>query len=398
MYEIDGFIGSLRVAPDGQHVAFFEYHGGTATVVVLDREGNRSSLENSWGVTSGGLAWSPDGEEIWFTATADYSPAKLWAFRPGGPLRLVLALPGGMRLQDIAPDGRVLLTLLNFSISLHGGEMSSADTRDLSWFGWSNAGDLSADGTNVLFADLPSEGPDEGFSWFIRPLTGELAVQLTSARTDPLHYFGGKLSPDGRFAAFPTRDNRSFLVEPVGAGVPSSVSMPPDVRYWSSLNWLPDSQGLIFVGSREGEENRQIIEQLLDGSPPKFLHLTNEPYVILSPDGLWTAGRIDETTVRIVSSTGNDQREVKADAPVGRLIRWNTDGTALFFYRQGEVPGGLYRIDLDTGHVTLLRRLMPPNPAGVWRISPVVVSAEGRSFAYSASRWMSDLYLFEGLH
>jgi serine/threonine protein kinase len=398
LYEVDGEIGSLRVAPDGQHVAFFEYHPGKATLVVLDREGNRSSLENPWWVISGGLAWSRNGEEVWFTATNDFSPAKLWAFRPGKPLRLVLDLPGGMRLQDIAPDGRVLLTLLNFSISLHGGEVSSPDTRDLSWFGWSYAGDLSTDGRQLLFADLSSESPEGEFSWFLRPLTGGPAIQLTSTSPKQLHYYGGKLSPDGRFAAFPSQDNRSLQVEPVGAGAPSSINLPDSVRFFSSLAWLPDGQRLMFIGSREGEEGRQVFEQPLDGSPPRFLHPTSEPYVVLSPDGLWTAGRIDETTLRIMSFEGDDQREVEADAPLGRLIDWSADGSALFFYRQGEVPGGIYRIDLEAGHVTFVKRLMPPNPAGVWRISPVLVTPDGRHFAYSASRWMSDLYLFEGLH
>ena len=398
LYEVDGEIGSLRVAPDGQRVAFFEYHGGTANVIVLDREGNRFGPENTWGVISGGLAWSPDGEEIWFTATTDYSPAKLWALRPGGSVRLVLALPGGMRLQDISPDGRVLLTLLNFSISLYGGETSSADSRELSWFGWSYAGDLSADGRQLLFADLTSESPEGDFTWFLRPLTGEPAVQLTSTSPKQLHYYGGKLAPDGRFAAFPTRDNRTLQIEPVGAGTPSSINLPGGVLFWSSLDWLPDGRGLVFIGSREGEEKRQIFEQLLDGSPPRVLHPASEPYVVLSPDGSWTASWIDSNRLRIVSYSGDDEREIDADAPLGRLIRWSADGSAVFFYRQGEVPGGIYRIDLDTGHVTLLRRLMPPNPAGVWRISPVLVSADGSYYAYSASRWMSDLYLFEGLH
>jgi len=398
LYEVDGQIGSLRVAPDGQRVAFFEYHPGTATLVVLDREGNRSSLENPWWVISGGLAWSRNGEEVWFTATNDFSPAKLWAYRPGKPLRLVLALPGGMRLQDIAPDGRVLLTLLNFSISLHGGEVSTPDTRDLSWFGWSYAGDLSTDGRQLLFADLSSESPEGEFSWFLRPLTGGPAIQLTSTSPKQLHYYGGKLSPDGRFAAFPSQDNRSLQVEPVGAGAPSSINLPDGVRFFSSLAWLPDGQRLMFIGSREGEEGRQVFEQPLDGSPPRVLHPTSEPYVALSPDGLWTASRVDETTVRIMSFEGDDQREVAADAPLGRLIDWTADGSALFFYRQGEVPGAISRLDLGTGNVSLVKRLMPPNPAGVWRISPVLVTPDGRHYAYSASRWMSDLYVFQGLH
>jgi hypothetical protein len=396
VYHTDRTIGSLRVSPDGRHVAFFEYGGG-ANVVILDRSGNRTSLEESWGVTSGGLAWSPDGKEVWFSATADWSPAKLWALRPGASPRLVLALPGGIRLQDIAADGRVLLTLWNYRISLHGGEMSSPDTRDLSWFGWSFAGDLSGDGKNVLFSDLMSEGPGESNCWLFRPLNGEPAVLLASSGSERLSYFGAKLSPDDRFAAIPSDDGRSFRIEAVGTGEPRSISLPAGVRFSYSLAWLPDGRGLIFIGSRDGGDDREVFELLLDGSPPRALRKAIESELVLSSDGSWTAGRLDDFRLRLVRGSGEEERELQVDAPLGRLIRWSDDGSSLFFYRQGEVPGAIYRVELDTAHVSLVRQLMPPNPAGVWRIHPVVMSADGRHYAYSASRWMSDLYVFEGL-
>ena len=40
---------------------------------------------------------------------------------------------------------------------------------------------------------------------------------------------------------------------------------------------------------------------------------------------------------------------------------------------------------------------MPPDPAAVWRIHPVVVSADGRHYAYSAIQNLSDLYVYTGL-
>ena len=83
-------------------------------------------------------------------------------------------------------------------------------------------------------------------------------------------------------------------------------------------------------------------------------------------------------------------------APKGLLARYmniDVDGWVPL-----GVPGGIYRFDLESGHVSLLKPLMPPNPAGVWRISPVLVTPDRRHYAYSASRWMSNLYVFEGLH
>jgi hypothetical protein len=390
-------IGSLRISPDGRRAAYFEYHGDDANLVVVDRSGRTQRLGDPWKVMSGGIAWSPDGEEVWFTASADWSPARLWAVRPGGLPRLVLDLPGGIRLQDIAADGRVLLTLWNFRISMHGGEMSSPETHDLTWFGFSVAGDLSADGASILFSDLRSQRQDEDPSWFLRPLTGGPAVDLASAGPQAFDFFGGTLSPDGRLAAIPTSEYHAVRIVPVGTGEAVTIPLPTGVHSWGSLAWLPESRGLIFLVASEDGEGRQLFELRLDGSPPRSLRTAIEQEIVLSTDGTRTAGRIDDTHLRIARFSGEDEREIDADAPLGRLIRWSADGSGVDFYRQGEVPGAIYRIDLKTGHVSLVRRLMPPDPAGVWRIHPVVMSADGRCYAYSASRWLSDLYVFEGL-
>jgi hypothetical protein len=40
---------------------------------------------------------------------------------------------------------------------------------------------------------------------------------------------------------------------------------------------------------------------------------------------------------------------------------------------------------------------MPPDPAAVWRVYPVVMSADGRHYAYSATQNLSDLYVYTGL-
>ena len=398
VYHADARLGSVRVSPDGRRVAFFKYGADFATMIVLDRSKHLSVLHTKWRLWSGGAAWSPDGREIWFTATTDWSPAKLWALRPGGSPRVVLALPGGLRLHDIASDGRVLLALWNNRISMHGGEMSSPGVRDLSWFGWSFTSDLSADGKWLLFSDLRSEDPGASTWWFVRPLDGGAPVQLASAGSKWVQFSGASLSPDGRAAAIPSTHRDAFRIEPVGAGEATTISLPAGVRYSRSLAWLPDGRGLIFIGSAQADEGEEVFEQRLDGSPLHALRKAAESDLVLSGDGSWTAGRVGKSRLRFVRGSGADEREVEADAPLGRLLGWSPGGTAVFFYRQGEIPAGIYRIDVDTGHVSLAHRLMPPDPAGVWRIHPVALSSDGRHYAYSASRLMSDLYVFEGLH
>ena len=53
----------VRVAPDGQRLALIDGH----SIVVLDRSGRKKTLSSGWAAVIR-LAWSPSGDEVWFTA------------------------------------------------------------------------------------------------------------------------------------------------------------------------------------------------------------------------------------------------------------------------------------------------------------------------------------------
>jgi len=62
-----------------------------------------------------------------------------------------------------------------------------------------------------------------------------------------------------------------------------------------------------------------------------------------------------------------------------------------------EVPAKVTRVDLATGRRDPWMEIMPSDPAGVQSIPDVKFSADGKSYAYSAVRLMSDLYVVGGL-
>ena len=72
LYETSGgWISYPRVSPKGDFVAFMDHpnqgdDGGS--VAVVDLAGKSKRLTRDWYGTQG-LAWSPDGKEIWFTAS-----------------------------------------------------------------------------------------------------------------------------------------------------------------------------------------------------------------------------------------------------------------------------------------------------------------------------------------
>ncbi len=93
------------------YIAFFDHpnqgdDGGT--VAVVDMSGNKKTLTREWYGTQG-LAWTPDGHEVWFTASELGLFHYISAVTLNKQLRLVTRVPGSLVLFDIWKDGHVLL-------------------------------------------------------------------------------------------------------------------------------------------------------------------------------------------------------------------------------------------------------------------------------------------------
>jgi hypothetical protein len=78
-------------------------------------------------------------------------------------------------------------------------------------------------------------------------------------------------------------------------------------------------------------------------------------------------------------------------------VAWSADGLSLYIYRGGELPAKVYRLEIATGRRTLWKQLMPPDPAGVEYVGPILPAPDGKAYAYGYRRLLSDLYLVEGL-
>jgi eukaryotic-like serine/threonine-protein kinase len=87
-----GWFGRPRFSPGGNTIAF-ENHpiagNDDGELDLVDLSGKRTVLFESPSLE--GLAWSPDGKEIWFAATKNNGWADtIYAIKPGGKARVVL--------------------------------------------------------------------------------------------------------------------------------------------------------------------------------------------------------------------------------------------------------------------------------------------------------------------
>jgi hypothetical protein len=61
------------------------------------------------------------------------------------------------------------------------------------------------------------------------------------------------------------------------------------------------------------------------------------------------------------------------------------------------VPAHVYQLDIASGRRELWKTLIPSDSAGVYSIFEFQVTPDGRAYAYSYMRLLSQLYLAKGL-
>ena len=139
-----------------------------------------------------GLAWSPDGTEVWFTAARSRFARSIRCLASPARSACAPGSRGTSRCGTSRGDGRVLVTHDTIrdgdARSPAGrGEGAGAHLARLTRFR-----PLSADGKTMLFTES-GEGGGPGYSVYIRKTDGSPPVRLGEG-------FGQALSPDGKWA------------------------------------------------------------------------------------------------------------------------------------------------------------------------------------------------------
>ena len=94
---------------------------------------------------------------------------------------------------------------------------------------------------------------------------------------------------------------------------------------------------------------------------------------------------------------GGEKRLVKGMLPTDYLWRnWSEDGRFVYAWNPFELPFRVFRIELATGRREPWKTIMPQDPAGIWS-ADLMLTPDGKSYAYNCKRLLGDLYLVEGL-
>ncbi|HJQ39595.1 MAG TPA: protein kinase [Thermoanaerobaculia bacterium] len=373
----------VRPSRDGSRYAIAR---GDA-VGVLDERWKLTMLSSGWSSLHG-MAWSPDGKEIWFTAAKSGSERALWAVDMDGDVRLLARAAGALSIKDVAADGRTLVARHDRNSRV---EISSATgTKDLSWLDFASLADVSRDGHKVLFTE-EGEGGGERNSVYLRDVDGSPAVRLGDGSALAL-------SNDGAWAAtvLPNEPQRLILL-PTGVGEPRVLPRVP-IQH-TIVRWLPDGKRFMVSGAEPGKPFRTWVEDL-EGHI-RAVTPENQWSAVLSADGRYCYSVPRRGVVTMYPIDGGPVQEIRG-IPEQRLVTSaSADGRYLFLAtRVGSrtEPFRVERFEIATGKIEPWRELKIADPVGAQAIANIEVSGDGGVIAYTYRRFRTDLYLVEGLH
>ncbi len=387
LYVTASQLGCPRISPDGKQIAFSEYPGrGDAYIKAIDLNGNVRTLSGGWSAASG-LDWSASGKEVWFTASRTSGAQALWGVTMAGKLRLIFQAPGSLRLDDVSPDGAVLLSELDRRVEMAGRTSSDKAARDLSWFDFSSAEDLSPDGNLVLF-DEGGQGGGPHWTVYLRRLDDGATLRLAEGHALAL-------APDGKSALIlDVKDRRRVSLVPVGQGTRREIAGGGIEYRWA--RFFPDGQRLLVGGNKPGGSLGLFVQSIKGG---KAMPLAPQTYLrgaVISPDGKQVAGNDPDNNLVILPVEGGAARLVDAQ-PYGIAVGWSADGSALLVRDLGIAPVHVNRVELASGRVKPWSEIEPIHPTGVQSLNRLFYSRDGQSYVYSINLVFSKLYLVSGL-
>jgi hypothetical protein len=386
-----GWIGDPRISPKGDRIAFLEHplladDGGS--VAIVDLAGTHKTLARNW-ISQDGLAWSPNGEEIWFTATHEGLGRALYAVDMSGKQRLLARVPGTLTLLDTTSDGRVLLRREAGRQEIKGFIDGAAQPRELSWFDFSLPADLSPDGKTLLFGEVGEAG-GATYGIYTRGTDGSPAIRLGDGNPQAL-------SPDGNWVLAITHETpEQLFLLPIKAGAPRVITN--DAIDHFTARWMPDGKQVVFTGSEPGHGPRLYVQDL-EGGKPRAISAEGSAvsFFEVSLDGNFVVSLGVDGNRWLYPVGGGEPKPMPGIQAIERIAGFTADGKSVFAYNTAGLPCVITRIDLATGKRTVWKQIVPADAAGVDAIGGVIITPDAKSFVYSYPRVLSDLYVVEGL-
>jgi Tol biopolymer transport system component len=390
LYETDGWISHMRVSPRGDLVAFLDHElqwDDRGRVTVVDQSGNRKTLTEEWSREQG-LAWSPSGDEVWFTAVKEGEAFSLFAVTLTGQQRVIARSVTNLMIQDISRTGRVLLADVRFYSEVNGLPPGESKERDLSWLDHVAVRGISSDGKFFIFSHFGA-GSGSNYTVYLRKMDGSTPIKLGEGAA-------WALSPDGKWVLATMLTTVQIVLLPTGPGEIKRLERGGIEIYGLGGGWLPDGKRVIFTGREPGHNMRTYIQEV-DGGPPRPITPEGVTGTVVSPDGKFCIARDETQKLLIYPVEGGEPHVVAGLRNNETAPRWAADSRSLYVFQPEGVPIKIDRLDVWTGQRQLWKELVPADPSGILGPVGFITTPDGKSYVYVLSKTVATLYLAEQL-
>ncbi len=382
-----GYLSDVRVSPNGDAVAFMEHPqrwDDRGSVMVVGRDGNGRARVLATGFASmEGLAWSPRGDVIHFSATENGSEYLVYEVSRDGGARTPARSLGFVTLHDIAPDGTWAATHDEIPTQLRYRRAGSAAETDVSWLDSANQPTLSADGRTLALSDQ-SVIAGGNYSAVVRPAAGGPIVRLGEGIPE-------EFSPDGRslVAVVPSSPPHIFSY-PLGTGAAKRLD-PGGFENILCVRWLPDGRRLLVCGNMPKQDSRTFVLEPGTGHSqavgPEGLW---ECYP--APDGAHFAARSAKGWVICATTGDTAARVIPGMRNEDEVIRWSRAGDALYCFGRGDVPAKVDLVKIATGERRTVTVLGDHDAAGLIGVLNVSMTEDLGHIVYCGATYQSTMY------
>jgi Tol biopolymer transport system component len=390
------WISHPKISADGKWIAFADHQNaigddqGSIAVIAADGSGKEKILSSDWGSLQG-IGWSPQGNEIWFTATRNGSGENPRAVSLSGKLRTITNVPGGMWLEDIR-NGVALTVTHQRRVGIRGMAPGAKDETDLGWFGWSILSDMTPDGHKVLF-DEEADGGGPNYTVFLRDTDGSPPVRIGDGA-------GLAISPDAKWAITQAAKGGPLRLVPTGAG--EARQLTHDNVTYKQVRWLAGGKELLASGIETGHGERDYLIEVSSGNSKAITpegiagvqaSRDGRYAAVLGPDGKWGVWPLNET------GAGAVLRPIPGIDANQRVIGWSPDGESVYVVsiRRIEKTGNIYKANVVSGKTEPWKTFGEGLAAGAVASRGTYLAGDNGAYVYLYDQRLSRVYVVRGM-
>jgi serine/threonine protein kinase len=390
IYRTTGWVDHVRFSPTGDAIGFLDHPvagDDRGYVAWVDRQGKVSRVTGEWAALKG-LAWTPNAEELWFSGTQAGEQISIWSVTRSGRQRLVFTGPADLWLQDIAGNGRTLMTEARETsdIAVRRPGQQSDQVVDLA----SEAGTLGGISDNGSLMALSYVGVASGTDYltYVANTDTHEVIRLGDGSASGI-------SPDGKWVVsfFPSTPGKMALY-PTGPGETRIFNLGGirDVSVFCS--WTHDSSKVVFAGTDAGQPPRGYV---LDVATGKWGPITPEgtTEVVVAPNGQYAIGRSEQRGFELFPLGGGQSQSAKGIANTEDVVQWDASSTRVYVWDR-RFPAHIALVNPWTGERKPWLETMPPDSSGVL-YGNFFITPDGKTYAYRFRRVLTALFLGEGL-